>query len=84
MDKAAQKLKDAIHSFLVSDAPTIEMANTIEVLLDEHLDDGVLEHTQEILARFRPEGGDYLFDTAFVQKKLSEAMSYIETQKRNI
>jgi hypothetical protein len=84
MVEIAQKLRDAIHSIIDSDAPTIEMANKIEVLLDEHLDEGILEHTQEILAQFRPEGGDYLFDTAFVQNKLSGAVRYLETQKRNI
>lgn len=72
-------LSKLMQAFVEHDEPTIEMANLIEVLLDDYLDDEILENMQEGLARFRPEGGDYLFDTNMIKVKLKKTLEHINS-----
>jgi hypothetical protein len=63
----------------VSDRDTsIETANQIEVALDDEFpDDDYLQQTVEMLAMYRPEGGDFLFDTSAIRQRLAETASYL-------
>jgi hypothetical protein len=63
----------------VSGADTsIASASEIEVALDDAFpDDDYLQQTVEILAMYRPEGGEYLFDTDAVDIRLREARKYL-------
>lgn len=69
------KLLDA---FIDGGNTSMETANRLEVLIDDAFpDDDFLQETVEILACYRPEGGDFIFDTSQVQKHLVDARIYL-------
>jgi len=56
----------------------IEAANRLEVLIDNaYPDDDFLQATVEVLACYRPEGGDFLFDVSQVRNRLVETRIYL-------
>ncbi|CAI8980811.1 MULTISPECIES: hypothetical protein [Pseudomonas] len=57
---------------------SIEAANRLEVLIDNsYPDDDFLQATVEVLACYRPEGGDFLFDVSQVRNRLVETRIYL-------
>ncbi|WP_139197798.1 hypothetical protein [Pseudomonas sp. NFACC37-1] len=69
------KLLDA---FIDGGNTSMEAANRLEVLIDDAFpDDDFLQEIVEILACYRPEGGDFLFDSSQVQNHLVEARIYL-------
>lgn len=64
--------------FISSQHPSIALANEIEVALDDEFpDDDYVQHTVEMLARYRPEGGEYLFSTEAIRIRLRETRDYL-------
>jgi hypothetical protein len=64
----------------VSGADTsIEAANEIEVALDDSFPDSdYVQQTVEMLAMYRPGGGELLFDTAAIRQRLIETMKQLQ------
>lgn len=61
------------------------VANNLELVLDDNFpDDDFIQHTVEILARYQPEGGQFLYDTRHVRTRLSETREYLIEQARPI
>jgi hypothetical protein len=49
------------------------------VALDDGFpDDDYVQQTVEMLAMYRPEGGQFLFDTAAIKQRLIETMGYLQ------
>ncbi|MCA1368779.1 hypothetical protein I6F15_15435 [Bradyrhizobium sp. BRP14] len=69
--------------FISSANPSIALANEIEVTLDNFFpDDDYLQHTVEMLARYHPEGGEYLFTTDSIRLRLQETKEYLRKSRR--
>lgn len=74
------KLRLLIERFISGDDTSIASANAIEVTLDDQFpEDDFLQQTVEMLAMYRPEGGDFLFDTEAIKMRLAETAKYMET-----
>jgi hypothetical protein len=59
---------------------SIEAANDIEVALDDAFpEDYHVQRTVEMLAMYRPDGGELLFDTAAIKQRLIETMKYLQS-----
>jgi hypothetical protein len=57
---------------------TLKLANEIEVGLDDaYPDDEFIHETVEMLAMYRPEGGDYLFTAEPIAARLTETIGYL-------
>ena len=58
---------------------SIESANEIEVALDDAFpDDDYVQQTVEMLAMYRPEGGEFLFDRAAIARRLIETLEHLQ------
>jgi hypothetical protein len=67
-----------IDSFISGSNTDMENANQLETMIDDNYpDDDFLQETVEILACYRPEGGDFLFNTEQVKKRLIETKKYL-------
>lgn len=67
-----------IDDFVSGKKANMETANLLETMLDDtYPEDDYLQETVEILACYRPEGGDFLFNTEQVKKRLSETRKYL-------
>lgn len=76
---AISEIKAILDGFIAGVDTSIEAANRLEVLLDDNYpDDDFLQETVEILACYRPEGGDFLFDTDQVTSRLVETKKHLE------
>jgi hypothetical protein len=72
-------LSQMMLTFVKGDDTSIELANAIELEIeDEFPDDDYMQQTLEMLAMYRPKGGDFLFDTAAIKQRLSETLRYME------
>ena len=72
------KIISLIDSFISGERANIETANLLETMLDDNYpEDDYLQETVEILACYRPEGGDFLFNTEQVKKRLSETKKHL-------
>ena len=59
----------------------IESANKIEAALDDTFpDDDHVQQTVEMLALYRPEGGEFLFDTTTISQRLIETLRHLQAQ----
>jgi len=68
-----------IEKFIKGIDTTIEAANRLELMIDDsYPDDDFLQETVEILACYRPEGGEFLFDVQQVKSRLIETKFYLE------
>ena len=64
-------------NFIDGGDTSIEAANRLEVLIDSaYPDDDFLQETVEVLACYRPEGGDFIFNVNQVRKRLVETRAY--------
>lgn len=74
----SENLKSLIERFVARSDTSLESANKIEVILDDQFpDDDYLQQTVEMLAMYRPEGGDFLFDTSAIIQRLKETSTYL-------
>jgi hypothetical protein len=72
------RIVSLIDRFVSGTDASIAIANEIEVALDDAFpDDDFLQETVEILALYRPAGGEYLFDANAVATRLGETRSYL-------
>ena len=71
---------DRLVQRFVSDVDTsITAANDIEMALDNSFpQDDYVQQTVEMLAMYRPEGGEFLFDTAAIKRRLIETMKHLQ------
>ncbi|MCM2461797.1 hypothetical protein [Pseudomonas sp. CG7] len=66
-----------LDDFIDGGDTSIEAANRLEVLIDNaYPDDDFLQQTVEVLACYRPEGGDFIFNVSHVRKRLVETRAY--------
>lgn len=73
------EIEQLIERFVSGTDTSIEVANEIEVALDDGFpDDDYVQQTVEMLAMYRPEGGQFLFDTAAIKQRLIETMGYLQ------
>jgi hypothetical protein len=72
------EIEQLIQRFISGADTSIEVANEIEVALDDSFpDDDYVQQTVEMLAMYRPEGGEFLFDTAAIRQRLIEMMKHL-------
>lgn len=75
------EIDQLIERFVSGADTSLEAANAIEVALDDAFpDDDHVQQTVEMLAMYRPEGGEFLFDAAGIKERLVETASYLKTQ----
>jgi hypothetical protein len=73
------EIEQLIQRFVSGADTSIDAANEIEVALDDTLpDDDYVQQTVEMLAMYRPEGGEFLFNTATIRQRLIETMEYLQ------
>ena len=71
-------LEKLFHRFVSGEDTSISSANAIEVALDDSFpNDDYVQQTVEMLAMFRPEGGEFLFNTAAIKQRLIETAEYL-------
>lgn len=67
-----------LERFIAGNDTSIRVANKIESALDEQFPrDDYIQQTVEMLAMYRPEGGEYLFNTTQIRIRLVETMEYL-------
>lgn len=72
-------LRTLITAFITGDDTSLTQANKIEAMLDDtYPEDDFVQQTIEMLAMYRPEGGDYLFDTDAIKQRLKNTMDYLK------
>ena len=68
-----EKLKSRIDRFICKEDVSVANANEIEVVIDDQFpDDDFMQDTVEMLASYRPGGGDYLYDEEQVITRLKK------------
>jgi len=74
----ALEIENLVERFISGDDVSIELANQIEVALDDALpSDDYIQQTVEMLAMYRPEGGDFLFNTAQIRQRLIDTLNHL-------
>ncbi|WP_143271679.1 hypothetical protein [Bradyrhizobium mercantei] len=69
------EIERLVQRFVTGADTSIGTANEIEVALDDRFpDDDYVQETVEMLAMYRPGGGELLFDTATIRERLIETM----------
>jgi len=73
------KIEELVQQFVSGADTSIRAANEIEVALDDGLpEDEYVQETVEMLAMYRPGGGEFLFDTAAITERLIETMKRLQ------
>ena len=73
------EIEQMVQNFVSGTDASIQFANAIEVALDDSFpDDDFVQQTVEMLAMYRSEGGEYLFDTAAIRQRLIQTMEYLQ------
>ena len=73
-------LSEMIQRFVSGAETSITHANAIEVVIDDNFpNDLFLQQTVEMLAMYRPGGGEFLFDTPQIRQRLIETAEYLRT-----
>ena len=76
------QIEQLIGRFVSGADTSVEAANEIEVTLDDsYPDDDYMQQTVEMLAMYRPKGGDLLFDVNSIQKRLTETLYKIKRKQ---
>ncbi|WP_339162748.1 hypothetical protein [Methylobacterium bullatum] len=71
-------IEQAIERFISGMDVSIETVNYIEVALDDGFPcDDYVQQTVEMLAMYRPGGGEFLFDTGAIKQRLIETTEYL-------
>lgn len=73
-----QEIIDLITQFISKTDISIGLANRIEAALDDEFpDDEYMQDVIDMLASYRPGGGDYLYDEDAMIKKLKNVINRI-------
>jgi hypothetical protein len=65
------EIKELVERFLAGTGVSLSAANSLEVLLDEaYPDDNQVQELIEMLARYRPRGGEWLFNESDIELRL--------------
>jgi hypothetical protein len=73
------EIQQKIERFVSGADTSIEAANGIEVALDDAFpNDGYVQQTVEMLAMYRPEGGDFLFRGPAITQRLIETLEHLK------
>jgi len=76
------KVNELMEKFIAGVDSSLEAANAIEASLDDAFPkDDFIQQTVEMLAMYRPEGGDFLFDVAAIRKRLNETIEYMNDNR---
>lgn len=68
-----------IDGFIDGTDTSLKSANEIEAWIDDEFpNDDYMQETMEMLACYRPGGGDWMLDEVVIQKRLREALIYIK------
>lgn len=79
------QLNRLIAKFVDGDDTSLEQAGAIEVALDDQYpDDDFIQQTVEMLAMYKPGGGDFLFETDAIKKRLIETINYLQSAKSGL
>ncbi|RAZ84340.1 hypothetical protein DPM33_31665 [Mesorhizobium hawassense] len=71
----------ALTRFLSGEGTSLATANSLEVLLDAaYPEDETVQDVVVDLASYRPGGGEFLFDTPEMQRRLSRLQTYLKTK----
>ncbi|CAA2145111.1 hypothetical protein [Methylobacterium bullatum] len=71
-------IEKAIKRFVSGMDVSIEAVNFIELALDDGFaSDDYMQQTVEMLAMYRPGGGEFLFDTGAIKQRLIETIEYL-------
>jgi len=77
----SDNIKQKIEQFISGADASVEAASRIEVALDDEFpNDAHVQQTVEMLAMYRPEGGDFLFRAPEIAQRLSETLEYFKKQ----
>ena len=77
----AEQLKSRIDRFICREDVSIANANEIEVAIDDQFpEDDFMQDTVEMLASYRPGGGDYLYDEDRMILRLKKVRERIYSQ----
>lgn len=64
--------------FISGDDTSQDLVGQLEVLIDDEFpEDDYLQATVELLACYRPEGGEWTVDTNFVKQRLLNTKEYL-------
>lgn len=75
-------LSAMIERFVSLEDTSILYANKIGVELDDKFpEDDFIQQTVEMLAMYRPEGGEFLFDRQAIVTRLTETLNYLEDKQ---
>lgn len=70
-----KEIVQRINDFIEKRDVSIQNANAIEVILiDEYAEDEELQEVALMLASYRPEGGDYLYNTVDMINRLKKIL----------
>jgi hypothetical protein len=73
------EIEQLVQRFISGADTSTEAANKIEVALDDSFpDDDYVQQTVEMLAMYRPEGGEFLLDVAAIRHRLIETMKHLQ------
>ena len=74
----SSEIERLIQAFVSGTDCSIDAANEIEVALDDGFpDDDYVQQTVEMLAMYRPEGGQFLLDTIAMTRRLIETIEHL-------
>jgi hypothetical protein len=72
------KIGQLIERFVSGSDTSIETANEIEAALDDSFpEDDYVQQTVEMLAMYRPKGGEFLFDAPAIRLRLIDTMEHL-------
>lgn len=81
MKSIVQNICDDLNCFSSGEDTSIEFANEIELALDnQYPQDEFIQETVVMLAMYRPEGGEFFFDTFTIQKRLQKTLRYLNAK----
>ena len=73
------EIEQKVQKLVLGMDTSIQAANEIEVALDDSFpDDEFVQQTVEMLAMYRPEGGEFLVDTTAIGQRLIQTMKYLQ------
>lgn len=73
------EVNQLIERFVSGADTSLEAANAIELSLEDAFpEDDYVQQTVEMLAMYRPEGGEFLFDTPAITQRLTETIKYLK------
>ena len=76
------EIEQLVRRFVSGADTSIEAANEIELAFDDSFPgDDYVQQTVEMLAMYRPEGGEFLFDIAAIRQRLIDTMKYLQKAK---